>query len=521
MKKVLFEKFDYYWVFLLFTVILSFGFYLSHSVMGIDDEIMKIWIEPYAMLSMNRIGLWISRFLQIWDYFPFWKEFLAITAYTIGITLHAENFIKYLNFDSFKFDKKMATVFACITVSFPFFAFLLMFMEICFANGLNVIFSALAVRSLYEYINEKQKIKYILCFIFLFFIISSYEISALFFIISVCFIEFVGYIFNKNQTTQKSQKTLFNALFLTVLSVLSVHFIAFILRLTLKIPYTHYEGHFEHNFDSIGNFFLTFINSLQTFVQNFLQTCSYDAASCITLISYIAFLLIVLFYSLRNKNIHIFLYGLLIMLTPFTILILTGNAGKPYRVYSAIGFVNSFAVLLLYFTFKEHKLLSKLILTLTALIVFYQSLELNKIFYTEYLKFENDRLYAWSIKQEVDKLNGKPLLIIGTKENPKLKYEYYTEAFEINTSVFNWGRYDHIDYELFSYRPYSFMKEQGFEVSSYLNEVVMNNQFDYDKLKLDLKNLSKNMSIYPRQGSVIDCNDFILIKIGKSLFDEE
>lgn len=523
MGNVLFKKFDYYWGFLLFTFILSFGFYLTHSSMGIDDEIMQAWIGPYAILSLNRIGMVITRFLQIWDYFPFWKEFLAVSAYTIGITLHAENFINYLNFDSFKFDKKMATIFACVAISFPFFTFLLCFMEICLINGLSVIFSALAVRSLYKYINKEQKIKYILsCAIFLFFILSCYEIGVLFFIISVCFIEFIGQIFNKNQTNIKSYKILSIALFSTILPIILCHFISFISRLILKVPYTNYEGHIGHDFSSIGNFFSTFINSLLTFIQNFLQTCSYDAGSNITLISYIIFLLIALFYSLKNKNIHIFIYGILIMLVPFAVLIITGNAEKSYRVYSTLGFVNSFAILFLYFIFKEHKIISKLILIFAGIIVFYQSLEINQILYTEYLKFENDRLFAYSLKQEVDKLGGKPLLLIGTRENPKLKYEYYIEAPNINISTFNWDRYDDFNGELFVNRPYAFMREQGFEVSSYVKEyLTINNDEDYNKFILNIKELSKNMTIYPMQGSVKDCGDFILIKIGESLLDNE
>lgn len=520
MENSLFKKFDYYWFFLIFTVILSFGFYLSHPSMGIDDEILHDWVIPYPMLNQNRIGNVIFGFLQIWDYFPFWKEFLAIVAYSAGITLYAENFINYLNFENFKFDKKMATIFSCIAVSFPFFAISLMYMEICFINGLNIIAGALALRSLYKYINGEKKKYLLLCFLLIFFIISCYETGVLFFIISVCFIEFISFIFNNKHIIKKSYKTLSVALFLSILSIILTHSISFISRLILKLPYSRYKEYVGHNFSSFGDFFTSLINTILTFIQNFIQTCSNNAGSIITLISYVIFLLIILSYSFKRKNIHIFLYGTLIMLIPFTILILTGNANIYYRNYSALGFINAFSALLIYFIFRENKILTKFTLFFVFVIVFYQSLEINKMFYTEYLKFENDRLFAYSLKQEVDKLGGKPLLLVGTRENPKLKYEYYIEAPEINISVFNWDRYQK-RMELFVNRPYNFMKEQGFEVRQYTKEIMLDSKEKFENFLSKVTDETQNMPIYPMEGSVKDCDDFILIKIGKSLFDEQ
>ena len=62
MNNELFKKFDYYWLYFIFTIVLCFGFYLTRSSMG--------------------------------------------------ITLHACNFMAFMNFDNFVFDKKMAVIFA-------------------------------------------------------------------------------------------------------------------------------------------------------------------------------------------------------------------------------------------------------------------------------------------------------------------------------------------------------------------------------------------------------------------------
>ena len=81
MDNSLFKKCDYYWFCFIFTIILSFGFYLTHNSMGIDDEIIEAFYMPYSILSTDRIGRAIFKFLQIWDYIPFWREILAIFTY--------------------------------------------------------------------------------------------------------------------------------------------------------------------------------------------------------------------------------------------------------------------------------------------------------------------------------------------------------------------------------------------------------------------------------------------------------
>lgn len=207
------------------------------------------------------------------------------------------------------------------------------------------------------------------------------------------------------------------------------------------------------------------------------------------------------------------------MILPFSIFILTGKSEILYRTYSLLGFINAFSFILLYAYFKNNKFLSKTIILLSIIAVFYQTLELNKMFYTEYLKYENDKLFAYSIKHEISKLNEKPLLIVGLRENVKLKYKYYTEAPEINISIFNWDRYDDINKELFISRPYSFMNEHGFFVEQY--SIQTNSEKDLERFIHNIKELTKNMTIFPKDGSIKDCGEFILIKIGPSSLEKE
>ena len=127
MDNQLFKKFDYYWILLILTVILCYGFFLTNHSMGIDDEFLTVFSNPQVIMITNRPGNFIfSHVLQTYEYLPFWREFLGIALYTFGITLHSENFMKYLES---KFDKKSATIFSVIAVSFPYLAFHFLFIE--------------------------------------------------------------------------------------------------------------------------------------------------------------------------------------------------------------------------------------------------------------------------------------------------------------------------------------------------------------------------------------------------------
>ena len=59
----------------------------------------------------------------------------------------------------------------------------------------------------------------------------------------------------------------------------------------------------------------------------------------------------------------------------------------------------------------------------------------------------------------------------------------------------------------------------GIDDIIYKDMVEINNEQDYNHFVEYIKNLSLGMTIYPINGSIKDCGDFILIKIGKSKFD--
>ena len=504
-----------YWFFFILTGILSFGYALTHSAMGIDDEILETWSQFYILLGLNRLGLYITRKLLIAnEYIPFLREFLFVLVYMFAINIYAKLFEE--NFPKI-FSETAKTIYSCIMLVFPFVGFLFCFMDTNLEYGLSFLFSAIAIYYFYNSNLCNKKKKYIIIFISLFISISFYETGIIYFMMAV--LAFSMFKIITNEDKNKIGYDLVNSFLLCVASLFTNWCILFFIRKILG--FSKEERIYElikYNFSSINSLIISFKEIMVKFLNNFIETCRYDSASKIILISCFIFFLIIIFYSIKINR-KILPIGIIFFLLPLVPLFLTGNYEFYYRVYSPYSIFCAISFVLLYTMLKKNNILRKIFLIIVFFVVFSLIQEINRIFYTEYLKFQNDRMFAYSLYQEVLKLGDKPLLIIGVKDNPKLNRNYYIEAPEINVSIFNWDRYDSFDSELFVNRPYAFMKEQGFEVKAYKDFVHFTKKEDYEDFIKEVSKISKAMTIYPKDGSIKDCGDFILIKIGKSKFD--
>ena len=95
MIKNLIEKVDYFWLFFILTIVLCFGFFLTNSSVGIDDELLDWYGSIYSIISIGRLGRMLQWIIG-YDYLPFFYDFIAIILYVVGITITADCFMKYI-----------------------------------------------------------------------------------------------------------------------------------------------------------------------------------------------------------------------------------------------------------------------------------------------------------------------------------------------------------------------------------------------------------------------------------------
>ncbi len=507
----------HYWFFFILTALLCYGFALTHSSMGIDDEILGTWSNFYVLLGVNRLGLFFTRKLfMAYEYIPFVREFLFVLVYMFAINFYVKLFEDYF---PQVFNEKAKIIYSCIMLAFPYTGFIFCFMDTNLEYALSVLLSVMSIYLFYS--NKINNIcrKYITIILLLILSISFYETGFIYFIMAVLAVSMFKIILNKYR--ESIWKDLYSSFSLFISSLFINWCFIFSIR---KISGYHNEERIyellKYDFSSLKFFLISVEDVISKFINNFIETCKYDAASQIVVVSCIIFFIIIIFYSIKLDK-KLLLLGMGFFFMPLLPFLSTGNYEFYYRVYSPYSMFCSISFVLLYNLCRKKILLEKIYILIICYIILALSHEMNRIFYMEHLKFLDDRMFAYSLNKEVKRLGDKPLLIIGVKDNPKLNREYYLEAPEINVSIFNWDRYDSIPAELFVNRPYAFMKEQGFGVNVYKDELNINTQEDYLNFINNIAELSKDMKIYPANASVKDCGDFILIKIGKSKLNSE
>ena len=519
MIKDFLDKVNKYWLFLCLTVILCYGFFLTHSSMGIDDEILDIYANLYTQIKIGRpFHLFFTNVFHNNSFLPFYFDFLSLISFISAITLFADCFIK--NIKNKLFDKTTAAIFSCLSISFPFFIFIFIFMEITLEFSLNMLLSALALKYFYKYFSENKKLYFLITFLFLTFILCVYETNILFFIISVLFIEFLNIIQGEEKNKDAIKKIIFSGLICSLAYITDVAALT-ILKKIYFINYNRFDEFLKYDFSSVNNFIFSFKTAFITFAKTFCQTCTNNFGSLLSVICYISFLTILIYLALKKKNLCIFLIGLFIMTVPFFIFLALGNMFLPYRNYMTLGFFNAFVITTLYILFRKNKILSKIILALCFFIVLYSAEDINKIAYTEYLKVQDDISFAQNIAYDLEKMKfiDKPLIFIGTRELRQYKYQYQTECAEANLSTFNWDRYDNIQGEIFTIRSYHFMRELGYPIKGYFEDYRFNSYETMQDIINQIKSEIKDMNIYPQENSIKETDNYVLIKIGNSLMD--
>lgn len=401
-------------------------------------------------------------------------------------------------------------------------------MVTCLEHGLLTVLTGLAVDSLFRYFDKKDK-KYILAaFLLIFLSVSLYESSILYFIISSLFIVMLNLINRENNANNENNECEknFKGIFWYIILIPAISFIAnnIIVYSFLKnknqlkmVDFNYYD------YSSFTAFIQSLYHNCLEFLRGFQHTLNYNFGSIMVVSSAFIFLLLIIYFSLRKRNILIFISGIIMLLLPFTPFIVSSNYNLPYRVYSTYGFVNAITFVLLYLVLKKYKVISKILLAVVFLIILQQSKEMNQFFYYEHLKCENDKFFAHSLMSDLTELNldEKPILFAGLRKNPESRY-LYDEAGEEVVSIFNWDRYDDAFAEIFVRRGIRYLRELGYNnVTSITETDIFRDKKSYNDVIYSLKNNVKDMPVYPMKGSIKDMDSYIIVKIGPSLWEEK
>ena len=88
MCKEIFSRGKKYWIFVTLVGILCYGFALTHSSVGVDDDFFHAYYEGGHLLQVGRWSSVLLNYILNWaEYLPFWKEFLGLVFLLVGATI--------------------------------------------------------------------------------------------------------------------------------------------------------------------------------------------------------------------------------------------------------------------------------------------------------------------------------------------------------------------------------------------------------------------------------------------------
>lgn len=473
---------------IILVTILSFGFTITNSSVGMDETAFGRYYQDKEMLESGRWGSYLlySAF-DIVEYLPFWIDFIV----SFLMALEAMIWCIFLK----KNLKEKLPLGAYITFSVVFISFPLTNEWFIFSNSslavmLGTFLASLGIMVFYEnYNNIHKKSIYVLSALILTFAISMYEACAQVMLVSICMTSILMIYTDKNKKIKDIFKYIFCALGIVAISVV-------LDQIVVKLIYlagvkTSDVAEKQINWGSYG-----ILESLQLTVLNIINAIKnikyypvliFDVASIIGLA-------IGILQSDKNKNWMILVIFIAMFLSNFAISVLQLGS-VLYRTCTSWGLFVAIIMMAVYYFLNEYKITKILASIAITILVLQQTVSLNKLFYNDYKRYQKDLHIAYDLVYNLEKNCdiSKPLVIMGTPYKGMGDYGAQSNSL----SVLWWGK--------------KAFDDKGSEFIKFLNSLGYSFQNptdeEYEKGKIE----AENMERYPKDGSIRELDDCIII----------
>ena len=126
-----------YWIFVVLAVALAYGFALTSISVGIDDLMYDetYMVDPYVAIGQGRwVMNFLANFFDTYDFLQYWRGFIGLVGAVIGVTIWCYLFEKA---SKGRFNDKACTIFAVLTITCPYIAYVFVFNMCTFELGLK------------------------------------------------------------------------------------------------------------------------------------------------------------------------------------------------------------------------------------------------------------------------------------------------------------------------------------------------------------------------------------------------
>lgn len=502
------KKSKAYYVFVFITVILSYGFTLTHYVVGIDDESFEQYFEDGVLIANGRVQSHILKgIIDIFEYMPVWRELLGILLMVVGLMILGHLFYKL---SDKRFGIFEETVFACIAVSFPYIACVFIFSMSTISLGLDLCFSAIIIYLFFERDCIKNRIVRIVCLVCAVIIgmLSEQVIvnTGIFFVmaLSVSILYTEGGEWDKLKTVIRKSLMALGMLAIGLVSRVSLARIVQKVENVQPVEYT--GGYIVYNFDAGIKAFLRQILSI-------LQCWFLEATTNRVVINFrimaVLLLLAAIYELIRHKHRVFFLLSLGLIAAAMVWLFITGNVNVNGRVLCYMGIAIGFGIALsLHCLLRNPIRFGKPVRIVCAIacfyIIFYQTLDINRVFYEDYMVCERDRRIMERVGEDMKAYDTNEVIFVG--------YPKDTVGFNAWTglsSIFWSERENSLTWELYDSRIYRYFGMYGYYLGMPADTSVQ-----------EIISEASGMPAYPADGYIKEVDDYILVKLGDAPWEE-
>ena len=485
-------------VFIILTVILSYGFYITNISIGIDDLSLDRYVSDTYILSQGRWGTFIIyNLLRITEFAPLWLDFITILV-LFFTSIVCITFLKRIS--NSKIKNSSYIIFVTAFISCPVISYFFVYqptkLTVALSNLLAIVIGIIIYENFMKNLNEKirfKNIRFVLVLaLILTFANSMYESCAQTFVVFVFAITFLHIVFSENNLDLKQIfKYWFYSFLCLLFSVILYELIKILLVFILdKLNLLKVNGASDTSLFYVLEDCMNLSvikNVLLNKVENLFSNKLTIYFLCICLIG----LIFAVKETIKRKNKSLILIYIFMVLSNFLLIFYLKD--NLYRVcYSWV------LTIALFLVFANELLYSKKSIIITAVIgyvILMQTQVINKIFYKEYLAYENScnyLNYVMGLVLEIDESLEKPILFIDED-----LFSQMETVSEIKFNYLEWG--------------ISAFEEHGVEMKKFLENMGYNiNIVDYYEECIEI--FEETISEENKE-VVIDFEDFIAVRI--------
>ncbi len=535
-----------YIVCMMLTAVMSYGFAVSHPIIGIDDSAIGRYFEEGIGPIMGRFGYFLlNKICPVAEYTPFIVDFAAVLFLMLGAVLWC---LVWERASGRKLSVLAGTCFSCVMISCPMLSEVFIYYlnnGVCFGYCL----SALMILYFMDAMEAKGKARYSRLGISLILLwltnsfVESFTIVFLMSLVMVWMLQCVNHVRKITPKTVMSEGGMAGVLLALsiALRTITIEGITILFSLQDKIGIMNRRSVLEAlDWFKSGQGFAEFVMTIKKYIAMYYVNALAYIPVRIYFIAVVLLGIWAVYYLVRYRKIVPILGVAAMQLIPLILVFLEGHA-TFYRNSQYVPIYVAFVVFILTCAAEQHfgtaKFGQKAIgawCILIGILVYNQAYEMTQWFYVDYMKYEDAKNTVNFISYELEAHydTDKPVVFVGNYTIPEKLVEKMYVPYDSDTyrtmagildimdpnlktcfampkgyslsseavySVFTWGN---IAFEGWDKETHHFFAMHGHEFERIPDaEACRSIQAQYMELPG-----------WPKEGSILETEEYIIVK---------